>query len=334
MRDRKGLVTNLAVVLGYVVVAFTLLTWVLNAAGVSALPPLISPDEWYFRALQIVLALFAWRVLNRVAAAWRIYGPVHGLLSIPRMVYGNFLNFAATWSAIGRFVRSKISGEVPAWEKTAHAFPSEEQLRRYHHKLGDLLLESRLVTADQLSDALAKQKETGGKLGDILVSDNVLWEEDLVFTLARQQHRDAEEIDPYAVPKNILDRIPERIAREHRVFPLREEDGALVVATDRSDIEGAATELADVIGGMVRAKSCASADMTFALDHGYTEHSDVSLSPEGRLGRRLVADGLIDGEQLKQALRRQKRTGAKLGDALVEMTAVDRERLEKALEEE
>ncbi len=127
----------------------------------------------------VVVGLFAWRIANRIGSTTLIYGPLEGLLAVPRLLVGNFINFYATVMAIQRFVNHKLTGTVPAWGKTAHAWPSEDLLQKYRRKLGDLLLDQHLVTPEQLTAALRLQQEKGGRLGDILVEMNLLTPEQL-----------------------------------------------------------------------------------------------------------------------------------------------------------
>src|SRR6184192_3662538 len=47
------------------------------------------------------------------------------------------------------------------------------------------------------------------------------------------------------------------------------------------------------------------------------EASKMSTGTRHRLGERLILDGLIDEPQLRQALERQRQTGAFLGETLV-----------------
>ena len=52
-----------------------------------------------------------------------------------------------------------------------------------------------------------------------------------------------------------------------------------------------------------------------------------------RLGPRLVQQGVITEDQLKSALRKQKRTNQQLGEILIEMDLLTQEKLNKHLEE-
>ena len=51
-----------------------------------------------------------------------------------------------------------------------------------------------------------------------------------------------------------------------------------------------------------------------------------------RLGAKLVEDGTISEKTLEEALRKQKRSHARLGDMLLEMEAIDQATLDAALQ--
>jgi adsorption protein B len=186
-RDRRGLLTNLLTLAAYPIVIFWLIVWLvewLNPEVVT--PPLVENQEIFNTLMWIVIGLLSWRVFNRFSSVFRIYGIFQALLSIPRLVVGNFVNFWATVQAIRRFIASRIAGKTPEWVKTAHAYPTADQLRIFHRKLGDLLLERRLITTRHLEMALQEQKKSGKKLGEILVEMKVLTPKDLSETLSKQ----------------------------------------------------------------------------------------------------------------------------------------------------
>jgi adsorption protein B len=334
-RDRKSVFTNLLVIVGYIVVLYVLLGWLVAAWRPElAVPPLVTTDEPYYQLLKVVLALFVWRLLNRMYAVWQIYGAGQAFLSVPRFFYGNFLNFFATWMAIKRYVRARVTGKVPEWGKTSHAYPTVDQLRAFRRKLGDLLLERRLITTAQLEAAIAHQKATGRKLGEVLVEMGALWEEDLVAALAHQRNEKSVELDPHGTPPALLQLVPRPIAEKYRVFPLAERDGALVLAADGID-EQKARELEALLKRPVKLEWTSAADIHFAISRAYraAEKSGTPESAAQRLGDRLLEMKLVAPDDLHRALRKQKRTNQMLGEVLVDMKLLTPGQLNEVLKE-
>ena len=189
LRDRKSLLTNLINLLGYVVVVAVLAVWAamaLDPDGAWQYPPLVERDSWLWYVILANAGLLAWRITLRAWCVFRLYDLRQALLSVPRMVWGNVINFAATCRAIWLYQRYLRTGKLIAWDKTTHVFPSEAELRQYRRKLGDLLLERRLVSVAQLNHALEWQKHRPEPLGEILKDMGVVQERDLAMVLRRQ----------------------------------------------------------------------------------------------------------------------------------------------------
>jgi adsorption protein B len=59
----------------------------------------------------------------------RVYGWRQALLAVPRQIWSNVVNFAATIRAMRLYARHLVTGRAIAWDKTGHVFPSEAELR-------------------------------------------------------------------------------------------------------------------------------------------------------------------------------------------------------------
>lgn len=188
-RDRKALITNFSNVLGYVVVLVVLSVWLAIWLDPESYryPPLLEKGSglWYLILINTGLALQ--RALLRAFCVQRLHGWQQAFLSIPRMIWGNIINFMATYRAVSLYRRYLKTGKPIGWDKTAHVFPSEAELQGLRRKLGDLLLEKRLVTVAQLETALDHQKKDPRPLGALLVEMGVIRTEDLVPVLETQQ---------------------------------------------------------------------------------------------------------------------------------------------------
>ena len=142
LRDRKGIVTAFVGMLAYGLVLQFLLFAVASSLGLTPdhFPsPFIDSTwtQWLLGANFISLML---RVIQRVTFTTRLYGWEHGVLSVPRMVIGNFINFLAVVRAWRLFLVHVVTGKRLAWDKTMHDFPSADGLRNTRQNLGELLL--------------------------------------------------------------------------------------------------------------------------------------------------------------------------------------------------
>ncbi len=144
-RDRKAFIGNFVTVFGYLIVLAFIISELINRfSNWYYMPPLIELNSFFVYLIGIVFVLFIWRIFNRFYASYKIYGLAHASLVLPRLLYGNILNFCATLLALKRFLKAWRTGTTPAWGKTEHAYPTEEQLKSYHKKLGDILLEKKI----------------------------------------------------------------------------------------------------------------------------------------------------------------------------------------------
>ncbi len=125
-RDRKVLWNNIVNVIGYVLVAIILAAWYLNYAhdDPTSFPVIVQEGSWIWYLLICNLVILTWRLVVRAWCTFQIYGPFHAILSVPRAVWGNFINFVATVRALAIYytARRKSNRQIP-WEKTEHEFP-------------------------------------------------------------------------------------------------------------------------------------------------------------------------------------------------------------------
>lgn len=191
-RDRKGILTNQISVLAYSVLAVLLIVQLFPSIspGSYRYPNLIVDHSWLWYIIWADTAFLAIRSCQRALIVQHTFGWKQAFLSFPRQIWANVINSAAGSRALYLFVRSQITGKAIAWDKTAHVFPSEEELRAYPRKLGDLLLERRLINMKQLDEALLIQKQTKQTkrpLGAIIIGMGLMREDTLVHLLGIQQ---------------------------------------------------------------------------------------------------------------------------------------------------
>jgi adsorption protein B len=211
-RDRKALVTNAVNILGYLLVlAGCAQAW----TGVGGHSLAVSSGGWVWKVILIDGILLVNRCVQRAVCIARVYCWKQAALSLPRIVWGNVINFAAVARATHSFVRAQVTGEKLVWAKTAHAFPSEAQLLGYKRKLGDLLLESRELSLAHLGEALKAQKKSGRLLGDVLVDLGYVTEPALIAALAGQLKVESRCLDFDRIRPEDRDLINECASREH-----------------------------------------------------------------------------------------------------------------------
>ena len=97
-------------------------------------------------------------------------------------------------------------------------------------KLGELLIESGLLTDETLNEALKIQKETKKRLGEALIDMNIISEEEMAFALAMQLKIPFIDLLDYSIKDDVIDCIPEEICHKFVCIPLSVKDNILDVA--------------------------------------------------------------------------------------------------------
>jgi adsorption protein B len=333
LRDRLAFFTNFLYIFGYLLLLYVLMGIVIRLFQPAFnVPPLVRHDEIWWKLALVVMFFFFWRILMRFIFVNKLYGFIQAALTPVRIIVGNVLNFASSTLAAFWLLRALVTRQEQPWVKTRHEFPAE-QLASFHRKIGDLLLSKNLITARQLEEALEIQRRTRQKLGQILLELGYISEEQLASALAYQKKWQFVEIDTYAVDPQLLKIIPKSLAEAYRIFPLRLEDGTLHLAIDRIDLGSLPSTLENMLKVKIKFHLTTSYDISYAIEKAYSDEiTNVVL--ERRLGELLLKDGLITQSDLNRALRRQKRTGEKLGSILVSEKMISPEVLERYLSEQ
>lgn len=97
-------------------------------------------------------------------------------------------------------------------------------------RLGDVLLEQELVTEEQLRECINLQRQKGGNLASILLEMEYLSEEDLVVTLSEQLGIPHIRVAHYNIPEEVLEEVPETLARQYIMLPVSVTGGVLTLA--------------------------------------------------------------------------------------------------------
>lgn len=103
-------------------------------------------------------------------------------------------------------------------------------------RLGESLVQMQVITAEQLQEAQAKQKEHGGKLSEILLDLGFIKVEELASFLSIMWNVPLIDLKTHIVQPEALELIPEELARKHLFIPLQIiGDSLMVVMADPDD---------------------------------------------------------------------------------------------------
>jgi len=171
-----------------------------------------------------------------------------------------------------------------------------EQIRKKKVRLGELLLDQKLISDEQLQQALAEQKRTGRKLGRVLTDLEFVREEKLNEVLAQSLQIPFIDVRQLTLDQKVVRMLPEAQARRFRALVLQSDArGLLVGMADPTDLV-AYDELANRLKQPLRIALVKEADLLKTVDVVYRRTDEIaSIAQEVREEMR---EGDIDLEQL------------------------------------
>lgn len=97
-------------------------------------------------------------------------------------------------------------------------------------RIGDLLVKEKVITPEQLGEALKVQKESGVRLGSVLVKLGFVSEDDVTNFLSRQYGVPAINLAYFEVDATVVKLIPYETARRYQVLPISRVGASLTLA--------------------------------------------------------------------------------------------------------
>jgi type IV pilus assembly protein PilB len=115
-------------------------------------------------------------------------------------------------------------------------------MARDHKRLGDLLLEKKLITEDALATAIAEQKKSGQLLGATLIKMGLIPEEALLALLQEQLSLPLVDLRAVVVDEQVLSCIKEELAKKYLAIPVEIEGRSTLVVAMADPLNVAALE--------------------------------------------------------------------------------------------
>ncbi len=97
-------------------------------------------------------------------------------------------------------------------------------------KLGELLVKENLISTDQLQEALAYQKQHGGKLGFNLVKLGFIKDEEITQLLSRQYGVPSIDLRKFEVDPTVIKLVPAETSQKYQIVPLSRAGANLTIA--------------------------------------------------------------------------------------------------------
>jgi adsorption protein B len=356
-RDRKGGIVNFVSFTASLLFLQLMGLWLYGRfAGDPYQFLSIFEGDWRLAVLLAAnLVLMTNRLGQRVYFVSGYYGLVEGLLSIPRVFWGNLVNFLANCRAVYQILLHGDARRV-AWDKTTHDFPVLGEQGRARRPLGRILIEQGALTEAQLEAALSRPQR-GLKLGSSLVHAGAITAVQLAAAVGEQSGADWEPVDAFDIAAHVIEQMPAELALHYAVLPVREQGKTLVIASEGALDPVALAALSRKLDRPLRYVIAPKGQVTVGLRHWYARHKTEDARSvleaalvSGRVTREradalwtqyvsrqvLFADvltslGHLDGAALRSLLLRHERSAMGLGEYLVSEGIVSPSVLQEAL---
>jgi type IV pilus assembly protein PilB len=137
--------------------------------------------------------------------------------------------------------------------------------------LGDLLLQSKLITEEQLLEALTAQKRDRQKLSTVLLNLKFISEENLTLVLSKQFGVPPVNIAATAIDKSSIKLVPYETAKRYLIIPLSYGGGELKLAVADPSNNFAIDHIRFLTGMKVRLYVASEAAIMTAIESNYPE---------------------------------------------------------------
>ncbi len=159
---------------------------------------------------------------------------------------------------------------------TANDAPTATPATPSKLRLGDVMVQQRLISQEQLQQTLALQKQTGKKMGRLLIETGLITEELLANGLARQLQIPFVNLKTFPFRSDVVKLLPESAARRFRALVLEDRGGALLVALgDPLDLF-AYDELTRLLKRNITIAAVPESQLTAAFDRLYRRTEEIS----------------------------------------------------------
>jgi len=157
--------------------------------------------------------------------------------------------------------------------------------------LGQLLMKAKLITEEQLAEALKAQKLQGTRLGSALVKLGYIPEDKLLEFLSRQYNAPAINLSQHKIDMSLLKLVPLETAKRYQMIPISKEGTALRVAIADPSNNFAIDDIKFLTGMKVAVHVAAESAITDAIDRFYPKPDagkQGSAGPGGKADKEIL----------------------------------------------
>ncbi len=143
-------------------------------------------------------------------------------------------------------------------------------------RLGEILVQQKLLTAEQLKLALEEQKRSGRKLGRVFIEQGYVTEEEISEALAKQLQIPYINLKYYNIKPEVTQKLPETQARRFRAIVLEDTPKALKIGmADPTDLN-AYDEIARIVKREIEIAVVTESQLLATIDRIYRRTGEIT----------------------------------------------------------
>jgi len=174
--------------------------------------------------------------------------------------------------------------------------------------LGQILVNQGVITEEQLQEALARQKESGGAIGAVLREMGLVSDQEIMLALGHQMGMEVVDLNETDIPPEIIQRVDRQVAEVYRIVPVaydEDENTLLIAMADPLNIH-ALDDLRFMLNCNVRGAVSDEASVRAAIEKYYgqapgekIEDLISQISAESEQFKEISVDEAIDESRLE-----------------------------------
>ncbi len=149
-----------------------------------------------------------------------------------------------------------------------------------------MLLKARLITEEQLNEAVRIQKLEGKRLGSVLLKLGYINEESLITFLSRQYNAPAINLTDHKIDTNLLKLVPYETAKKFQLIPISKDGAALRIAVVDPSNNFAIDEVRFLTGMKISVHVAAESAIMDSIEKYYprrdTAKASAGAAPKGK----------------------------------------------------
>ncbi len=165
--------------------------------------------------------------------------------------------------------------------------------------MGQVLLESKIITQEQLDRVLVIQKSGDGRrLGTILIDEDIITAESLALALSIHLNLPFVDLSQQSINPELTRIIPENVARRYQLIPVEITNGSLVVVMEDPTDISVINDISAITGMNITPSVGLGMDIKSAIDLHYKANKEIEREVAEFTGSGEMTDADLDASAI------------------------------------